>query len=156
MATEKWVAGSGVGLTWTAAYTASTLDSIVNGNAILSGTQIDNSSALDIFADVGIQFGSITAAAPNYIGIYLYPLNQDGTTYGDSRFGASAAGPPPSNYLAGIIGFPTGAAAITGVVRGIILPAGRFKLVTYNQAGATLVGSGGNQVYYRTYNRAIA
>lgn len=156
MATEKWIAGSGVGLTWTAAFTASTLNSIVNGNAILSDLQIDNSTALDIFCDVGIQFGSITAAAPNFIGVYLYPLNQDASTYGDGRFGTSAAGPPPSGYSVGAIGFPTGAAAFEGVIRGIVLPAGKFKFVVYNQAGATLAGAGGNQLYYRTYNRSVA
>lgn len=156
MATEKWVAGSGVGLTWTAAFTASTLDSIVNGNAKLSDLQLDNSVALDIFADVCIQFGSITAAAPNFIGLYLYPLNQDASTYGDGRFGTSAAGPPSATYWIGNIGFPTGAVAIEGVVSRIILPPAKLKLVVYNQAGATLAGAGGNQVYYRTYNRAIA
>lgn len=156
MSTERWIAGSGVGLTWTAAFTASTLNSIVNGNAILSDLQIDNSSALDMFADINIQFGSITVAAPNFIGIYLYPLNQDGTTYGDGRFGSSAAGPPASNYWIGNISFPTGAAAFEGSLLRVVLLPGKFKLVAYNQAGATLAGAGGNQVYYRTYNRAIA
>lgn len=156
MATEKWIAGSGVGLTWTAAFTAATLNSIVNGNAILSDLQIDNSAALDVFADVCIQFGSITVAAPSYIGVYYYPLNQDGTTYGDGRFGSSAAGPPPSGYFMGLIGFPTGAAAFEGTLRGLILPPAKGKFVVYNQAGATLAGSGGNQLYYRTYNRSIA
>lgn len=156
MATEKWIAGSGVGLTWTAAFTASTLDSIANGNAILSDVSITNGTALDVFADLCIQFGSITVAAPNYIGAYLYPLNQDATTYGDGRFGTAAAGPPPGNYWVGNIGFPTGAAAFKGAISRIILPPGTFKFVLYNQAGATLVGSGGNACYYRTYNRAIA
>ncbi len=156
MATEKWIAGSGVGLTWTAAFTASTLNSIVNGNAILSDVQIDNSSALDIFADIGMQFGSITIAAPNFLGIYLYPLNQDASTYGDGRFGSSAAGPPAANYWVGNISCPTGAAASEGQISRVILPPGKFKIVAYNQLGATLAGSGGNQIYYRTYNRAIA
>lgn len=156
MATEKWIAGSGVGLTWTAGFTASTLNSIVNGNAILSDLQIDNSSALDIFADVGIQFGSITWAAPNFIGVYLYPLNQDASTYGDGRFGSSAAGPPTANYWVGNIGAPTGAAAAEGTLSRIIIPPAKFKLVLYNQAGATLAGAGGNSCYYRTYNRQIS
>lgn len=155
MATEKFVAGT-VGLSWTSVITAATLNSIVNGNAILSDVQLDNSTNLDVFCDVNIQFGSITVAAPNYIGLYLYPLNQDGTTYGDGRFGSSAAGPPPGSYLVGVFGFPTGAAAFEGTVRGIVMPAGKFKFVFYNQAGATLAGSGGNAAYYRTYNRVIA
>lgn len=156
MATEKWIAGT-VGLTWTAAYTsAATFDSIVNGNAIMSDLALVNGSNLDIFADFSIAFGSITAAAPNYVGLYLYPLNADGSTYGDSRFGSSAAGPPPGQYLVGTFGFPTGAAAITGTVLGVIMPPGSFKMVLYNQAGATLAGSGANTLKYRTYDRAIA
>jgi hypothetical protein len=156
MATEKWVAGSGAGLTWADAFATATLDSITNGNAILSGIAITNGTALDVFADISIALGSITAAAPNYIGIYLYPLNKDGSTYGDSRFGTSATGVPPANYWVGNIGFPTGAAAITGSLTRIVLPPGTFKFVLYNQAGATLVGSNGNTCQYRTYNRAIA
>lgn len=156
MATEKWIAGSGVGLTWTAAFTASTLDSITNGQAILSDVSIANGTALDIFCDLSIAFGSITWAAPNYIGVYLYPLNQDGSTYGDGRFGTAAAGPPTANYWVGNIGFPTGAAASEGTVSRIILPPGSFKFVLYNQSGATLAGSGANSAKYRTYNRAIA
>jgi hypothetical protein len=156
MATEKWIAGSGQGLTWGDAFSTATLNSIVNGNAILSDLSITNGTALDVFADVSIALGSITAAAPNYIGMYLYPLNKDASTYGDSRFGTSAAGPPPGNYWVGNMGFPTGAAAITGAVTRIILPPGTFKFVFYNQSGATLVGSSGNTCQYRTYNRSVA
>lgn len=158
MAVEKWIAGSGVGLTWTAAFTASTLNSIVNGNAIISDLQIDNSSALDIFADVSIALGSLTsgAGAP-YIGIYLVPLNADGSTYGDGRFAASAAGPPASQYFVGAIPLiPSVTQAQEGTLRGIVLPPGAFKLIAYNQAGATLAGSAGNTCKYRTYNRAVA
>lgn len=156
MATEKWIGGSGVGLTWTNAFTASTMDSIVNGNAIMSGTAIDNSSALDVFADFSMNIGSVTVAAPNYIGVYLYPFNKDASTYGDGRFGSSAAGPPASPYWVGNIVVPTGAAASEGTVRGIILPPGQFKFVIYNQLGVTMAGSGGNTAQYRTYNRQVS
>lgn len=156
MATEKWIAGSGQGLTWGNAYTASTLDSIVNGNAIASDVVITNGTALDLFADFSFAFGSITIAAPNFLGIYIYPLNKDGSTYGDGRFGSSAAGPPPGTYWVGNIIVPTGAAASEGTLSRIILPPGSFKFVVYNQLGATLAGSGGNTAQYRTYNRAIA
>lgn len=156
MATEKWVAGSGVGLTWTDAFSAATLNGIVNGNAILSDVAISNGTALDVFADVSVNLASITVAAPAFVGIYLMPLNKDGSTYGDGRFGSSAAGPPPSSNWVGNIIVPTGAAANEGMVRGIILPPGTFKFLIYNQLGATLGGSGGNTCQYRTYNRAIA
>lgn len=156
MATEKWIAGSGAGLTWTAAFTASTLNSIANGNAILSDLQIDNSSAFDIYCDVSLIGGSITTAAPNYVGVYFYPLLDDATTYGDGRFGSSAAGPPPSTYYVGSMVLPVGTQAITGSVRGIVLPPGKGKFVVYNQAGAALAAAGANTFKYRTYNRSIA
>jgi hypothetical protein len=155
MAVEKWIAGSGVGLTWTNAFTASTMDTLANGNAVMSGVNIDNSTPLDIFADFSMNMGSITVVAPNYIGVYLYPLNKDGTSYGDGRFTTAAAGPPASTYWVGNIVTPTGVAATMGMVRGIILPPGQFKFVVYNQLGNTLVGSGGNTAQYRTYNRQV-
>src|ERR1700747_3638479 len=100
MATEKWVAGSGQGLTWGSLDTT-TLNSIASGNAILSGTQIDNSSAFDIFCDVEVVLASLAAVAPNFVGVYFYPLNSDGSTYGDGRFATSAAGPPPASHYVG-------------------------------------------------------
>ena len=115
---------------------------------------IDNSSALDVFADFSFNLGSVAVVAPNYIGVYLYPLNQDGSTYGDGRFGSSAAGPPGSPYWVGNIVVPTGTAANEGTIRGIILPPGQFKWVIYNQLGVTMAGSA-NTAKYRTYNRQV-
>ena len=155
MATEKWIGGSGVGLTWTSCITASVLNSIVNGNAIISDVNIDNSTPLDVFADVSMALGSVAVVAPNYIGVYLYPLNQDGSTYGDGRFGSSAAGPPASSYWVGNIIVPTGTAANEGTLRGIVLPPGQFKFVFYNQLGVTLAASA-NAAKYRTYNRQVS
>jgi hypothetical protein len=162
MSTEKWVAGSGVGLTWTSAFTASTINSIVDGNAILSDLALDNSSALDMFCDVSFVGGSVTTTGTPFLGLYLYPLNQDGSTYGDGRFGSSAAGPPPANYLVGQLGLPVGTQAIEGMFTlpgsrsPIIIPPGQFKFVLYNKAGVTLAGSGANTIKYRTYNRQVA
>jgi hypothetical protein len=156
MATEKWIAGSLAGLTWANAFTASTMNAIVNGNAINSDLTLDNSTALDIFADFSMSIGSVAVVAPNYIGVYLMPLNQDGSTFGDGRFASSAAGPPASSYWVGNIIVPTGTAANTGMVRGVMLPPGQWKWNIYNQLGVTLAGSGGNVAKYRTYNRQIA
>ena len=154
MATEKWIAGSGQGLTFGNAFTGSTLNSIASGNAILSDLQIDNSTAFDLFADVSIALASAAFVAPNYIGVYLYPLNQDNTTYGDGRFGSSAAGPPASNYWVGNIILVAATQAQEGTLRGIILPPAKFKFVLYNQGGVALASSG-NVCLYRTYNRQV-
>lgn len=157
MATEKWIAGSGVGLTWSPANTSSTLfNALANGNALISDLSITNGTALDIFADVSwVAGGTATTAAPSYLGFYLYPLNQDGTTYGDGRFGSTAAGPPPGNYFIGSIGFAAAASTtISGVVRGIVIPPGTFSFLVYNQSGAALAST--NVFKYRTYNRSVA
>lgn len=154
MAVESWVGGNGVGLTWTDAFATATLNSIANGNAIASGVVITNGTALDLFADISISLASITPVAPNYIGIYLYPLNKDASTYGDGRFGSSAAGPPPSNYFVGSIGIVAAVGVQTGSLIRIILPPGSFKFVMYNQAGVAFAASG-NTCQYRTYNRQV-
>lgn len=154
MATEKWIGGSLAGLTWSSLDTT-TLNSIASGNAILSGTQIDNSSAFDMFADVEVVLASLAAVAPNFVGVYFYPLNSDGSTYGDGRFGSSAAGPPPSSYYVGSIGMVAATQAQQGTLRGIILPPGKGKFVLYNGMGVAFASSG-NTLKYRTYNRQVS
>lgn len=155
MPTEKWIAGSGQGLTWGDAFSTATLNSIASGNAILSDIAITNGTALDMFADLSIELGSAAFATPNFIGIYIYPLNKDGSSYGDGRFGSSAAGPPPSNYAVGSIGLVAATQAQDGMLSRIVLPTGSFKFVFYNQGGIALASSG-NTCQYRTYNRSVA
>jgi hypothetical protein len=154
MATEKWIAGSGQGLTWGSAF-GTEINSLASGNAVISSVSVTNGTALDIFADVSFVAGAtITTVAPNFLGVYLYPLNEDGTTYGDGSFGSSAAGPPPANYWVGNINVSVGTITVAGMVSRIILPPGTFKFLLYNQAGATLASS--NTCKYRTYNRSVA
>ena len=153
MATEKWIAGSGQGLTWGNAFTGSTLNSIASGNAI-AGLTISNGTPLDIFADLSINLASAAFIAPNFIGVYIYPANDVGT-FGDGRFGSSAAGPPPSNYAVGSIGIVAATQAQTGVLRGVVLAPGDFKFVLWNQGGVAFASSG-NTCLYRTYNRQVA
>lgn len=157
MATEKWAAGFGVGLTWTDVGVSTTLNSLADGNAIICSSEIDNSSALDLFMDLSCSLGSITpgAGAP-FVGIFMMPTNQDGTTWGDGRFASAAAGPPPSSYLIGAFpGVPSTAGIVTGIIQKIELPPAKFKLVAYNKMLVALASSG-NVLKYRTYIRAIS
>lgn len=154
MSTEKWIAGSGQGLTWGSLMTTE-LNSIASGNAILGTTAVTNGTALDLFADFSLVLASAAFVAPNFVGVYLYPLGDDGATYGDGRFGSSAAGPPPSTYSVGSIVIVAATQAQNGVLTRVILPPGTWKPVLYNQGGVALAGSG-NTLKYRTYNRSIA
>jgi hypothetical protein len=150
MATEKWVAGATAG--WVTAFTTPP-GALTSGQAILSDLSITN-SALDMFADVSIHLGSAVFAAPNFIGVYLYPLNYGGSVYGDGRFGSAATGPPPPQYWVGNIGLVVGTQVQDGILTRIILPPGTFSWVLWNQGGVTLNAT--NVCQYRTYNRSIA
>lgn len=158
MATEKWIAGSGVGLTWTDAFSAATLNSIASGNSILSDLPISNATPLDMFCDLSLVFGTgPTWASPFFVGIYLYPLSDDASHYGDGLFTSSAAGIPGQNYFCGSINTgPATSGAKYGQLTGIVIPPGTFKFVLYNGMGGTLAGSGANTCKYRTYNRQVA
>jgi hypothetical protein len=156
MATEKWIAGSGQGLTWGNAF-GGEIDSLPSGDSILSDVVVANGTALDIFADVSLVAGStVTTVAPNYVGLYLYPLNEDGITYGDDVLapGHAAAYVPPGTYWVGNIMLRAAATTyITGQVNRIILPPGSFSFVLYNGAGVNFPSV--MTCKYRTYNRSV-
>jgi len=149
----QWSPGSGVGFTWTSCFGAevNSLAGITGGNAILSSIVIDNSVALDQYCDFSISLGSVATTGAPFIGVYLYPLNQDGTSYGDGRFGTTAAGPAGSTYAVGNITVPVGTQVLTGCLRKIELPPGKFKFVVHNATNIALAASA-NTLSYRTYN----
>jgi hypothetical protein len=145
-----WVAGQGVGLTWTAAFGAE-INSLPSTDAILSSVVIANGTALDRYMDVSIALGlAIFTGTGINVSIHIYPLNQDASTYGDGKFASAAVGPPAYPPVATI---PLVAAtqAQTGAATGIVIPPGSFKLVLCNNGGVALAASA-NTVSYRTYN----
>lgn len=153
MATETWATAS----SWADAFTASTLDSLGIAYSVLSDLALTNTDG-NMFADVSFALGSAAFVAPNQIGIAVYCLNKDGSSYGDGRFGSAAAGQPYSNYGLQLCGIPVATQAQTGMLRGFVLPpkGALWKFVFFNNGGVALAGSGGNTCQYRTYNRVIA
>jgi hypothetical protein len=158
--TERWIAGSGVGLTWTNCFNTADLTSLAYtagaGSSVLSSVaDITNGTALDIYCDVSFNLASLAVAAGNFIGLYLYPLNQDASTYGDANFvaGTQKAAVPGYSYLLKNITFPTGTAAAHGTLIGLNMPPGSFRFAIWNQMGVAFSAST-NAIQYRTYNRA--
>jgi hypothetical protein len=147
----KWLAGSGAGFTWSAAITGTTLNSLASTNALLSDVAIANQTALDKYMDLSVVLASaaFTGTGIN-ISIHLYPLNDDGSTYGDGKFGTAAAGPCAYPPVA-VIPLVAATQAQTGSAVGIVIPPGTFKLVFVNNGGVALASSG-NTLKYRTYN----
>lgn len=138
------------------------LNSLVTGNAVLGSTTFDNGTNNDLEAEFSFTTGStITPTGAPIVSLALYPLNGDGSTYGDGRFGSSAAGPPPANYYAGYCGLPAAAGTQVGtfgipfIGSRVLLPRGVFKPVFFNGTGVTFPSSG-NILYIRTVNRSVA
>lgn len=156
MSTEKWIAGSGVGLTWTTIMSTD-LNSLASGNALLQAADIANDSALDIFADFSLHLASAAFAAPNFAALFLYPLNDDASTYGDGRFTSAAAmtaANAPAPYWVGNVPLVAATQAQNGTLTGVRLPPGKCRVVLWNQGGVSFASSG-NTLKYRTYNRAL-
>ena len=153
---QRWIAGNGYGTTWTAVF-GTEINSLVNTDAILSSVAVSNGTALDTYISISAALGSITttSGAP-YIGLYLCPLNQDGTTYCGGQFATAAVGPPLSQYyLCSIPLVPSVTQAQEGSCGSLQpIPPGTFKLQAYNLSGATLAASG-NTIAAQTYNLAF-
>lgn len=150
-----WVAGNGAGFTWATAIASANMASMTNGQSVMDSTDITNQTALDLFADVSISLiiASSTIAAGANIALWIYPLNQDGSTYGDNHLTTSAASVTSSASPIAVI--PCFAAAtqtsIIGNITGIVMPPGTFRWAMQNNSGFSLT-SGTQTIKYRTYN----
>lgn len=147
----RWLAGSGVGFTWSDTTTTASLNSLASASCLLGTVAIANQTALDKYMDISVALASaaFTGTGIN-ISVHLYPLNDDGSTYGDGKFGSAASGPCAYPPVA-VIPLVAATQAQTGSAVGIVIPPGTFKLVFCNNGGVALAASG-NTLKYRTYN----
>lgn len=156
-ARTAWTAGNGAGLTWATAIDTADLASMATANTVLSSVaDIANGTNLDMFMDVSasLVISSSTIAAGANLALFLYALNQDGSTYGDGQFTAGTpAAKTPALPPVGVIPLLAAASqtALLGMVSQIIIPPGAFRLALQNNSGFTLT-SGTQTVKYRTYN----
>jgi hypothetical protein len=156
--TTGWIAGRGPGLTWTTAgFTAANFNSLANGSVVVASTALVNGTNLDLYADVSfvLTVGGTTTTS-SYFALYLLPLNQDGTTYGDNT--ANGATPPSTSYQVASAGVLSGVASgstVVGMFRGILLPPGSYKFAITNNLGVALNATASATVNYRTYNENL-
>jgi hypothetical protein len=152
-----WVAGNGVGFTWTTAINSADLVSMPNGSSVLSSvTGIANQTNLDMFMDVSVRcaIASSTIAAGANLAVWLYALLDDGSTYGDGQFTAGTqAAKTPTFAPCGMVSLVAAASqtTLTGFIQQVIIPPGTFKLALQNNSGFTFT-AGTQTVMYRTYN----
>lgn len=155
-----WTAGNGAGLTWTAMFGTADLTSLANGASVMSSaTAIANGTNLDQLADVSVEItiSSATPTAGANITLWLAPLAQDGSTYGDGSF---TAGTQKSAYTPAWFSVQTcpvqSAAATTKMIayfQGIPLPPVSFTWVIQNNTGQAFSSTAANNVAkFITYN----
>ena len=153
----KWAAGNGVGFTWTTAINSADLASMATGKTVLSSVaDIANQTNLDMYMDVSAvcAIASSTIAAGANLALWLYALQEDGSSYGDGQLTAGTpATATPVFPPCGIMPLLAAASqtALIGFVQGILIPPGSFRLAMQNNSGFTLT-SGTQAVKYRTYN----
>lgn len=125
------------------------LNSLADGSVCALSSEIDNGSALDIFADFQLDLASLTISSTSaFVSVHIVPT-VDGTNYPD--WTAGAVGNYHQQYLAGVILIKnvSGAAARANL-SGVALPPGKFKVALRNGVGAALASSG-NTLAIRTY-----
>jgi|SRR5215469_4033743 len=154
---SAWIAGNGVGLTWSTAINSADMTSLANGSTVVSSVaDIANGTNLDQFMDLSAEclIASSTIAAGAVLSFWIYALLDNGSTYGDGNFvngTQKAATPafPPTAVM------PLVAAAaqtnLYGFAGGILLPPGSFRIAIQNNSGFAFT-AGAQTVKYRTYN----
>lgn len=150
----KWAAGGLYSLTWTnCGFTLADFNSLANGGFVLGSATQTNSSSLDILAELSFLFTvGGTTVATSFIGVYLLPLNRDGSTFGDGT--PTGAALPTDTYLVDTIRVRAGITSgntITGITRRPIqLPPGDFRWGIGNGLGVALNASAAAQVQARS------
>ena len=152
--TTRWI----IDVPWTAAaFTAFELNSLASGGGALSTTVIANGTNRDQLIDVSfsVMVGGTTLAS-SFITIFVLPLNQDGTTFGDSYASSSTTLPALAYTLKnGGIGVKSGVVSgslVTGIVTQGDIPPGDFKLAFGTSLGVALNTTANLILKYRTYN----
>lgn len=130
--------------TWTnLGFTASDFNSLANGSFVLATTALTNQDDLDLLMEVSfsVEVGGTTTAS-SFLSLYMMPLNQDGTTYGDGTPSGTAM--PSPSYLWDTVSVRSGVTSGNAVVGTfpnwpyLPIPPGTFKLGIGNNLGVAM------------------
>jgi len=152
--TTRWILDTD----WaTCGFSTSDFNSLASGSVVVASGAVTNGTALDQYADVSfvVTVGGTTTAT-SYFDLYILPLNQDGTTYGDGVANGSTA--PTFGYRKASTGVKTGITSgntITGTFPTVILPVGNFKYAIVNNLGVALNATAAATVKHRTFNENL-
>jgi hypothetical protein len=137
--TAKWVAPETI-----ASALTTELNALTAGSSCTPSAVIDNETDLFQYINLELVLASLTPTGTPSVDIYLLASLDSGTNYEDNS---------PSNggsYLASF-SFSTATAAKRCVLKNLVIPPLKFKLVALNNAGPSLAASG-NTLKYRRHN----
>jgi hypothetical protein len=121
-----------------------TLASLANGSGRCS-TALDNTSNLDITADVGVKVTTSGTSATGYVSVYLV-RSYDGTSYDDAFGGTDGAFTPINAYFLGTIATPATSTYYKTFdlgEYGLTLPK-KWAIAIVNSTGNALTATAGN------------
>lgn len=153
--TTRWV----IDTNWTSVpFTAGDLNSLASGGCAVATASVSNGTALDIYADVSVivTVGGTTTAT-SFLTLYVLPLQQDGTTYGDGSTSSSSV-QPVATYLVGsalVKSGVTSGSTVSAMFRQIVLPPGSFGVALGNNLGVALNATAALTMKIRTYNENL-
>lgn len=153
--TTRWV----IDTNWTSVpFSAGDLNSLGSGGCAVSTAAVSNGTALDIYGDVSaiLTVGGTTTAT-SLLTLYVLPLQQDGTTYGDGS-ASSSSSQPVATYLVGSAFVKAGITSgntVSAMWRQIVLPPGNFGLALGNNLGVVLNATAALTLKIRTYNENL-
>lgn len=125
------------------------LNSLADAATSALGTEIDNTTNLNMMIDFELALASVTISSTTaYVVVYIVPT-VDGTNYPD--WGSSTYANYDAQYAVGTIAVKNvSSAAATAMLTGIPIGPGKFKVAARNMCGAAFASSG-NTLKYRTY-----
>lgn len=152
---DRWTAP---GAWSSSSFTATDFNSLAAGSSVFSAAITNTSN--DVFADLSLKVKvNGTTGAGDRFDIYLLPVLQNGTIYGDNS--AAGATPPVGSYYVGAMIIPSGITTgnfVYGRYRGIVLPPNNsdtFKLVIVNKLTPALNAAAAAEVYIEFYNENL-
>lgn len=113
------------------------------------GTEIDNTTNLNMLIDFQVDLASVTISSTTaYVVVYVIPT-LDGTNYPD--WGSTTYANYDAQYAVGSIAVKNvSSAAAKAMLVGVEIGPGKFKCAVRNMTGAAFAASG-NTLKYRTY-----
>ena len=152
----KLAAGAVSFASTSAGFTSSDLtlfNSLASGSCVVATNAIGQGTNLDLLAELSIALtASAATTTTSYIGVYILPLNADGTTYGDGLASGSAqTSTPGPSFYAGVLMPRSGITAVTGsLILPRDLPRRDFKLALAPTLGSALAATAAASIQLQT------